>query len=362
MKKQFPASSLGFWRLQSIGWLTLCLIGAVGSIPLQEGSWVYLYWIIFTGLGFTASLLLRLLSNHLLERQSSWTIYFGKVAAASYLLAFLCSAATVFIERALRGKISHSFRWAEFLASAFADSIAQFIILIAWVAIYFGIKQWQASLLKEEQLVVLESMAREAELRALRYQITPHFLFNTLNGISTLVGEGNGDAAREMIALLGEFLRTTLETTNSGDVTLNHEMIHMEQYLAIEQVRLGDRLKLSVSLDGAASQALVPNLLLQPVLENAIRHGIAQNKDGGLLEIIAILQEETVVVSITNSTEDRKAGDLAQARLRNPMGLANTKMRLSARYGSAAALEVHKENSRLWRVVLKFPYEVNHNR
>jgi sensor histidine kinase YesM len=362
MKDKLQASNLGFWQLQCMGWTVLCVLGMLDELPFHEGKWIYIYWVVFSALGFTASLALRLICRRLMAKQFTWLSFFGATAVASYLLAFICSVIDVSIERRLRGNITDSYHWSgsRLLGPVLATSVFNSIILVAWNGIYFGIKQAQSSFRKEEQLLRLEALARDAELRALRSQITPHFLFNTLNGISTLVGESNIEAAREMIALLGDFLRTTLETSESGDVTLAHEIRHMNQYLSIEQVRLEDRLRLAISIDPGAGDALVPNLLLQPLIENAILHGISQGLGNGLLDIKANLAGEEVVVVVSNTTE-AQTNSSPSRRLRDPMGITNTRSRLSARYGAAAGLEIHNENSAVWQVVLKFPYEANSN-
>jgi hypothetical protein len=359
-RRRVQFTTIGFWQLQCVGWLGLYLIAVLASAPLHEGTWLYIYWAAFTVLGFLASLILRARYRHLLRHNCSWQRFLATVAGLSYLLSFPCLAATLLIVRYFRGESAQPFHWGKFLTNTLADSLGGFIILVAWSGIYFGIKQWQTSSDKEERMLRLESMAREAELRALRYQVTPHFLFNTLNGISTLVGEGETQAAREMIALLGDFLRTTLETSSNGDVTLRHEVRHMEQYLAIEQVRLGDRLKLSISLDPVIADALVPNLLLQPVIENAIRHGIAHCTEPGLLAITAKLdKEERVVISISNAMELYRNPQVPERRMRNGMGLENTRNRLHARFDSSAAMEIHHDDPQVWQVTLRFPYEVN---
>jgi Histidine kinase len=355
VKGALQASNLGFWQLQCTGWTVLCVLGMLGELPFHEGTWVYVYWVVLTVVGFAASLALRLICQWLVAKQPPWPSFLGSIALGSYLLALVWSAIALSIEHKLRGN-TEPFHWLKFFGTTFAASIFNFIILVAWTGIYFGIKQWQSSFKREEKLLRLEALARDAELRALRSQITPHFLFNTLNGISTLVGEGNIEASREMIALLGDFLRTTLEVSESGDVTLAHEMHHMDQYLSIEQVRLGDRLRLAISIHPSVEDALVPNLLLQPLIENAIRHGISKCVGNGLLDIKASGDGGKVVITVTNTIETQPASSPG-GRLRDPMGITNTRSRLSARYGAEAGIEIYTENPAQWQVVLKFPYE-----
>ena len=350
-------SRAGFWWLQCLGWLGFCIVSVLSAIPLREGSWVYVYYVALSLAGFFATLPLRWLCRLSLARSYAWPRIFVSIAAACYALAIPTGWIALYSDRAFKTKSFYPKSWHELLVDSLADSISTTILFIAWSGIYFGMKQWQAGRLREERLLRLEMMAREAELRALRYEVTPHFLFNTLNGISTLVGEGDIRGGREMIALLGDFLRTTLESSAHGDVTLSYEMRHMEQYLAIEQVRLGDNLRLSVSIDPAVQDAMVPNLLLQPLIENAIRHGVAQCTKGGTLEVRAFREKNLATISVSNSVERHTENAPDHLRTRRKMGLDNTRSRLTARYGEAAECVVHQDDPGQWKVILRFPYE-----
>ena len=160
-----------------------------------------------------------------------------------------------------------------------------FCILIVWCGLYFGLRQY-------ERQARVEALARQAELRTLRHQLTPHFLCNTLNGISTLVGEGHAQEARRMIARLGDFLRATLDGSGSLEVSLAQEISYLEQYLAIEQARLGERLGVEIAVAPEVLDASVPNLLLQPLVENAVQHGVTPFAAGGDVSIRAERQED----------------------------------------------------------------------
>lgn len=175
-----------------------------------------------------------------------------------------------------------------------------------------------------------QTLARDAQLKALRVQLQPHFLFNTLNAISTLVGQQRNGDAQAMIALLAELLRTTLTAQSSHESQLAEEIALAEAYLAIEKVRLGERLILKWLIGPNLLPVQVPRLLLQPLLENAIRHGIALRHQPGRLTIRIAAQPPELHIDIDNELPEsapRKRAVDGEA-----IGLANIQQRLSALY------------------------------
>src|SRR6202050_5457072 len=142
-------------------------------------------------------------------------------------------------------------------------------VLFVWCSLYFSIKQWQQSNEEKELLLRAESEVREARLLALRYQLNPHFLFNSLNAVSTLILDGNAHAATRMLAQIGDLLRSSLDSEVTAEVTLSQELAFTDGYLAIEQTRLGERLKIDMAVPFETRDALVPSMLLQPLVENA---------------------------------------------------------------------------------------------
>jgi two-component system, LytTR family, sensor kinase len=203
------------------------------------------------------------------------------------------------------------------------------VVLFLWCSLYFSIKAWQQSAQERERLLRAEAHTREARLSALRYQLNPHFLFNSLNAVSTLVLEGNAPAATRMLAQIGELLRTSLDNEMVLEVPLSQEIAFTEQYLAIEQIRLGDRLRVDLAISPETLDALVPSMLLQPLAENAVRHGIAPIVEGGTIAIRSELQDGQLQIVVKNS-------GVVAAREDKPMngiGLSNTIERLKTLYG-----------------------------
>ncbi len=191
-------------------------------------------------------------------------------------------------------------------------------------------------------------LAREADLRALQAQINPHFLYNSLNSIAALVAS-DPEGARTMCARLGEFLRASLaQLGESGLVTLGDELELTRAYLSIERVRFGPRLMVDESIEPAAMAATLPKLLLQPLVENAVVHGIGSRLDGGCIRIAAALGERDLRIDVANpyDPEERRPGA--------GVGLSNVGRRLRAIYGEEAALEV-TANRAEFRVRLRIP-------
>jgi two-component system sensor histidine kinase AlgZ len=210
------------------------------------------------------------------------------------------------------------------------NSVQFAVVLFLWCNLYFSIKAWQQSAQERERLLRAEAQAREARLSALRYQLNPHFLFNSLNAVSTLVMEGNAPAATRMLAQIGELLRTSLDNEMVLEVPLSQEIAFTEQYLAIEQIRLGDRLRVDLAIFTETLDALVPSMLLQPLVENAVRHGIAPVVEGGTIAIRSAFHDGQLQIIVKNSGAVAARED----RPTNGIGLSNTIERLKTLYGT----------------------------
>jgi len=216
--------------------------------------------------------------------------------------------------------------------------------LLAWCACYFGIvyarelERREAELVHaRERALLAQSQARGAQLRALRYQLDPHFLFNTLNAISTLIAEQRPAAAQATVNRLADFLRATLDDREAIEVSLARELELVDRYLAIERERLQERLDVHIQAAADVLSAGVPVLLLQPLVENAIRHGIARRASGGRLAIGAHREGNRLHIAVT----DRANGPALPQPAAGPalgLGLANTRARLAALFDQDFAL------------------------
>lgn len=200
----------------------------------------------------------------------------------------------------------------------------------------------------ERRQLQLEVLSRDAELRALRAQLDPHFLYNSLNSISALTAVDPA-GARRMCILLADFLRDTLAISGRDRIPLADELALTDRFLSIEQVRFGPRLQVERYVDAAAAQCRVPPLLLQPLLENAVTHGIANLLDGGVIRVDVARQADQVSIAIENPRDVD-----APERSRRGVGLDNVRRRLITMFGASARIETRTEHGR-FRVEVAMP-------
>jgi signal transduction histidine kinase len=199
----------------------------------------------------------------------------------------------------------------------------------------------------------LETKLAHAQLDALRMQLHPHFLFNTLNSISVLMAEDT-KAARRMLTRLSDLLRASLENKGAHEVTLKEELEFLESYLEIEQTRFQDRLTVRMDVDARALDACVPNLILQPLVENAIRHGIAPRAGAGLVEIRA--RRDNGLVRLEVCDDGAGLGAAPPESLMKGIGLANTRARLEQLYGASHRFELHDRAGGGLTVTIEIPF------
>ena len=230
------------------------------------------------------------------------------------------------------------------------------LALIAFCAIHAVVAYYFALRAEKHRVLNAVSLARDAELRALRYQLHPHFLFNTLNAISALVVEGRPLDATRMIARLGDFLRATLESGETHEVPLADELSLTEHYLDIEKARLGHRLDMNLSIGPDVLRALVPYLLLQPLVENAIRHGIAPRKTGGRVEIHIDRRHEHLHLRLRNDGVAASPEGVDRASRQNGLGLRNVRERLVKLYGDNHRFELCQAVDGSCEVSIKLPF------
>jgi len=224
-------------------------------------------------------------------------------------------------------------------------------VLLTWTLLYFGINGWTSLELERRRADRAESMAQSARLRALQSQLEPHFLFNTLNAISSLVVEGRNEVATAMIARLGDFLRLTLEASRTPEISLANELVFITHYLEIQKLRFGERLRFAFAVAPGAVSAMVPALVLQPLVENAVRHGILARASGGLVVITA----RTLAGELLLGVNDDGAGMRRSAAPTTGVGLSNTATRLSELYGSRAQFTVGPSETGGVSIAIRIP-------
>jgi len=246
-------------------------------------------------------------------------------------------------------------RMTRFVIGNFSEGMGMYLLiaLIAYAFSYY--RRFQAG---ELRTLRLEAQLSQAQLQALKMQLHPHFLFNTLHSISALLNQ-QPEAARTMITRLGDFLRLTLENSGTQEVTLQKEMEFLQCYLEIERVRFQDRLRTRVDVSPPALDAKVPNLILQPIVENAIRHGIAPRSTPGLIEILAKPQNGSLRIQIRDNGPGLPVDRPPEKIFTKGLGLANTERRLDRLYGAAHRFELVNDPEGGLVVTLEIPLSTN---
>jgi len=336
MDLAIPAARRGadvpFW-LPLLAGTPLVLCMAVMALPeLGHGRAVdfralyaltYLLWIVP----------MAAVQRSLRRRGLSWLLVVPALLALSYAMSLANNALGELL--AIRLGALPRFQWT-FL---FQQLDGCWLALIAFAAVHAVVEHYAALQVEHGRVQEIAAQARDAELRALRYQLQPHFLFNTLNAISTLVAEQRNPEANRMLARLGDLLRATLDSGDAHEVTLAEELALAGHYLDIEQVRLGERLRLDVRVGPNVLQAAVPPLLLQPLLENAIRHGIAPRREPGRVALAVARGGGTLRLSLRNDGVPAAPGATDDEARPAAIGLRNVRERLARLYGEAQRFE-----------------------
>jgi two-component system, LytTR family, sensor kinase len=226
-------------------------------------------------------------------------------------------------------------------------------ILLIWSVLYFCIKYYQLFQHEKEKSLRSEALAHEAQLRMLRYQLNPHFLFNTLNAISTLILVQSTDQANAMVTRLSKFLRYSLEHDPLDTVDLDHELGSLNLYLDIEKVRFEERLVIKVDLAPETEKALVPSMILQPLVENSIKHAIARSEEGGTIWISAYRCDRN---QLCITVADDGPGSVSHPTSIG-VGLKNIRDRLQEIYGDAHKLVLSERKPKGFQVMVMIPYE-----
>lgn len=340
-----------FWVLQLIGWGTYAFVVAIGVAPHLRTHRIVAYEVVFVATTFLSSFGLHLLCRRLWRRGTPWASAMLQAVLACGLLAIPCAVAAQLTELTVGGI---QITWHSLLM-AFEGVLYAMFILISWAGLYFTFKHYEALQAERERALEAEGLARQARLEALRYQLNPHFLFNTLNAISTLISEGDADGANAMLSRLSRLLRSTLEENTLEEIPLKREIAITEEYLAIEKARLGARLSLKLSISADTLDVLVPALFLQPLVENAIRHGIGPRPEGGTLAIETYLDGECFHLNVSDDGVGAQSTNGQQERQRGGIGLANTIERLRVLYGPDHGLVVKWPAEGGCRIEVQFP-------
>jgi hypothetical protein len=268
------------------------------------------------------------------------------IAAGNVYVFNIYDAASLFEEAELKHLQSR-----QHLVSELAElTITRYFFLIAWAALYLALSFANDMRESERRTALFARAAQEAELRALRYQVNPHFLFNTLNSLSALVMSDRKVEAEKMIMNLSTFFRTSLSDDPSADVSLAEEIELQRLYLDVEAVRFPGRLQFGIDLPEDLAELSVPGLILQPLVENAIKHGVAGTNAQVAVSIKATETQGRLRLSVTNSGS--RPGEQTQG---HGIGLTNVRDRLAARFGDEASLSTRFLPDQSFEAILILP-------
>ncbi len=350
-KPFFEDKNRAFWILQSVGWGGYFFLRTLSNIANEKiGSYV-IHNALLTAAGYSITLLMASAYRRLIKMRPlyTWvgTIVIVAVAAAIFSAIETWSIAT-FVDPRVRPEGLRFFGAILFTLS----------LLIAWSALYYSINFFILLEEQSDRLLRLESQASNAQLAMLRYQLNPHFLFNTLNSISTLVLLKQTDRANAMLSRLSSFLRYTLVNESTGTVTLAQEVETLKLYLEIEKMRFEERLRPHFDIDRKVADAQLPSLLLQPLIENAIKYAVTPQEGGADIAVEARLQGDRVIITVSDTGPGADALYNVRAAQSTGVGLANIRDRLAQAYGDNHRFETQSDITGGFRVFIDIPYQI----
>lgn len=361
--KSRPAYQFWFW--QGGFWLFLSVVSFFTlTLWYRQYGWSYIaHTLLQAGLGLLLSLVLFWAFMRIWERSISTRLILGMwlVGLVALLWTFLRMEA--FIQMTHEQNV-----WADFGGWYFGS----IFIFLCWTGMFHGIRYYQLlqsehrimlkaeAEAREEQIkrMIAQTVARDAQIKMLRYQLNPHFLCNTLNAISSLVEAEESEKAQGMTVKLSRFLRYSLDNNPDTKIALETEIKALNLYLEIEKTRFGDRLQLDFDIDDQAKIAKVPSLLLQPIIENSMKHAIAQSEEGGIIGLRATVSNGrlTLELSDTGSGIKKERTKIKSSNGRG-VGLRNTGERLKALYGTGYEFDLNIMPSGGLKTTITIPYE-----
>ncbi|HQZ97906.1 MAG TPA: histidine kinase [Pyrinomonadaceae bacterium] len=326
-----------FWVLQVIGWLSYWLLVCLTLLSLLPAdasiSELFRSKLMRAFLGFLLTGVMRLIYKRFVSPQSV-----GAAAAVSIIASIIFGIIWEYSMSIFYWSITPDREFSVYYAALPQNALNYSIILLGWSVLYFGIKFWREWQIERENALQSATLAQQAQLEMLRYQINPHFLFNALNSIRAMVNEDQ-NRARRMITQLAEFLRHSLIGSDKKEIPLREELDAARNYLAIEKIRFEENLEIEYDVDAKSEDFLVPCFLLNPLVENSIKHGSRSGSKPLKIKISAVIQGETLILQVVNT------GALADLNGSSgtQIGLKNVRERLQ-HFGDNSSFELRQED------------------
>jgi two-component system LytT family sensor kinase len=333
-----------FWTLQACGWSLLAIVTMASELVKEPPKAAVFDAIIFTVTGFLLTSVYRFPYRRCRRMEASLPVIALWIAALGLIGVPLWYEPQVLLTRF--ASVTHP-SWVVSVPSYGDIPLDCWLwwsaVLYGWSFLYFGVNDWMSLQSERRRAAAAEVSAQGARLRALQSQLQPHFLFNTLNSISSLILDGRATTAVSMIGQLGELLRLSLQTSDTPQIPLEKEIYLLNCYLDIEKTRFGERLQYRFDISREASTALIPTLLLQPLVENAVRHGILPLSRGGEIAVTAHVDRGFLKVRIEDDGQGLNNGVSSSPNgpsKSSGVGLANAAKRLEELFGTHAVLAV----------------------
>lgn len=336
-----------FWILQSVGWSGYFSLRALGGIANNMGPLFILQTAIATATGYCLTLIMATIFHQIIDRSPrvTWGGSVTVVLIASTIFSFIEVWAFTAFYRS--GEMPSGLQF-------FGAILLDFTLLIAWSGLYYGINFYSLIEEQNDQLLRLETQSSAAQLAMLRYQLNPHFLFNTLNSISTLVLLKQTERANAMLSRLSAFLRYTLANEPTAHVPLAQEAETLKLYLEIERMRFEDRLRPAFDIDPRVTRARLPSLLLQPLVENAIKYAVTPQEGGAEIRISAQQIGNRVQIAVSDTGPGLQENAIARQGSTG-VGLANIRDRLVQAFGEEQRFDIESNEDGGFRVLIEIP-------
>ena len=345
----FEDKARAFWTLQAFGWSGYLVLHGVSSISSGVSLQTAIPVVLNTIVGYCLTLLLSTLyvAYRPLPRIAGVLLTIVTLFAAALLYAVLDAFSFSFV------RMVPSITLSSVLTYIFLD----FTVLAGWSALYFGINFFLIVEAQIDQMEHLTHQASSAQLAMLRYQLNPHFLFNTLNSISTLVLLKQTERANAMLSRLSSFLRYTLANEPTAHVTVAQEVETLKLYLEIEKMRFEARLRAEFDIDPRAERARLPSLLLQPLVENAIKYAVTPQEEGAEIRVRVRLAGDRVQIEVADTGPGVRERPAAPS-LSTGVGLTNIRERLVQAYGPEGRLDTRSRPTGGFAVEIEIPYQL----
>lgn len=340
-----------FWLVHTAGWFGFALVHYLGSLlhDLRDIFVVIIFLNAYAGWLFTVPL------RYIYRRV--WNLPPLKIALVVIFTSYVTGVLWQIVKNVNHWEIyKHGYK-PDFWLMYTQSSVWSFYIILSWSGLYFGTKYYQMLQVEKQNVLKANTVAHQAQLKMLRYQLNPHFLFNTLNAISTLILVEENKTANSMVTKLSEFLRYSLDKDPMKKVPLETEVQALELYLAIEKVRFEERLQVHFNIDPQCQQALVPSMILQPLAENAIKYAIAVQEKGGDITITVSRFANDLLLEVADNGPGTEIID-GNLHRENGVGLMNTRERLQALYRKKHSLVVSHNKPSGVRVSIQMPFEL----